>query len=133
LFLAFVLPSSEIHRLTMCQEATNALERVDELWFPDANLILRAENKLFRVYGGVLGARSSVFRDMVAFPQPAHPEGDIMDGIPVVRLHDSAGEVEEFLRAVFDSRYVKLIVSIGLCTLYLANALQFLHAPSIAN
>jgi hypothetical protein len=117
----------------MFQEATNALERVDDLWFPDANLILRAENQLFRIYSGVLGARSSVFRDMVAFPQPAHPEGDIMDGIPIVRLHDSAGEVEVFLRAVFDSRYVDLVVSIGFRTLYLANVLQFLHAPSIAN
>ncbi|KAK6991779.1 BTB domain-containing protein [Favolaschia claudopus] len=84
------------------------LKRVEDLWFPDASLILRAENSLFRVHSGILAARSSVFRDMIAFPQPQHPEGgdaDIMDRLSVVRLHDSAAEVEVFLKAIFDSSF----------------------------
>lgn len=82
-------------------------KRVEDLWFFDANLILRAENTLFRIHSSLLAARSPVFRDMVAFPQPSNAEGDIVDGNPVVRLHDSATEVEVFLRAIFDSRCVK--------------------------
>ncbi|KAJ7776964.1 hypothetical protein DFH07DRAFT_1056603 [Mycena maculata] len=74
----------------------NKLQRVEDLWFPDADLILRAENSPFRVHSSILGARSSVFRDMVAFPQPTNAEGDIIDGVPVVRLHDSALETEIF-------------------------------------
>ncbi|KAJ7776973.1 hypothetical protein DFH07DRAFT_731393 [Mycena maculata] len=81
----------------------NKLQRVEDLWFPDADLILRAENSLFRVYSScsILGARSSVSRDMVAFLQPTDAEGDIIDGVPVIRLHDSALETEVFLRAIF--------------------------------
>ncbi|KAF7352178.1 BTB domain-containing protein [Mycena venus] len=81
------------------------LTRVDDLWFPDGNLILRVENTLFRVLSSILGARSSVFQDMVAFPQPSQPDGDTVDGHTVVRLHDSATEVEVFLRAIFDSSF----------------------------
>ncbi|KAJ7750733.1 hypothetical protein DFH07DRAFT_1062081 [Mycena maculata] len=81
------------------------LRRVEDLWFPDADLIFRAEDTFFRLYGNFLGARSSVFRDMVAFPQPPVADGDSIDGIPIVRLHDSAAEVEVFLRAVFDSSF----------------------------
>ncbi|KAJ7155715.1 hypothetical protein C8R46DRAFT_1116299 [Mycena filopes] len=81
------------------------LARVEDLWFPTADLILRAENTLFRVYGGILSARSAVFRDMAAFPQPAQPEGEVVDGVAVVRLHDPASEATVFLRAIFDSSF----------------------------
>ncbi|KAJ7476716.1 hypothetical protein FB451DRAFT_1366346 [Mycena latifolia] len=81
------------------------LKRVEDLWFPDSNLILRAENTLFRVHSSILAARSSVFRDMVAFPQPERQDEDSFGGAPVVRLHDSAAEVEAFLRAIFDSSF----------------------------
>ncbi|KAJ7658534.1 hypothetical protein B0H17DRAFT_1096798 [Mycena rosella] len=79
--------------------------RVPDLWFPDANLVLRAENTLFRVYIALLCARSSVFSDMISVPQPAEP-GQTLDGHPVVYLYDSAAEVEVFLRAIFDSNYL---------------------------
>ncbi|KAJ7496683.1 hypothetical protein FB451DRAFT_1208375 [Mycena latifolia] len=79
--------------------------RVADLWFPDATLILRAENTLFRVYPGILSARSTVFGDMISVPQPAEPEGRTLNGHPIVLLHDSAAEVEAFLRAMFDSNY----------------------------
>ncbi|KAJ7128811.1 hypothetical protein C8R43DRAFT_692958 [Mycena crocata] len=81
------------------------LKPVEGLWFPDADLILRAEHALFRVYSGILAARSAVFSDMVAFPQPALPHGLSIHGNPVVQLHDSAAEVEVFLRAIFDSNF----------------------------
>ncbi|KAJ7601538.1 hypothetical protein DFH06DRAFT_440947 [Mycena polygramma] len=82
-----------------------ALQRAEDLWFPDATLILRAENTIFRVHSGIICARSSVFRDMNTFPQPKPLEADTYEGTPVVRLHDTARDVEVFLRAVFDSGF----------------------------
>ncbi|KAF7326737.1 BTB domain-containing protein [Mycena venus] len=42
---------------------------------------------------------------MVTFPQPSSGETEMIDGCPVVSLHDSAADVEVFLRAIFDSSY----------------------------
>ncbi|KAJ7458358.1 hypothetical protein B0H11DRAFT_1873323 [Mycena galericulata] len=81
--------------------------RVATLWFSDGNLVLRAQNKLFRVPRSILAARSPVLREMVVFPQPkdANGETEIIDGSPVVRLPDTAANVEVFLQAIFDSSY----------------------------
>ncbi|KAJ6461515.1 hypothetical protein C8R47DRAFT_1225882 [Mycena vitilis] len=58
---------------------------VEDLWFkPDS-------------------ARSTVSYDMVAFPQPADGETELVDGSPVVRLYDPDPDVEVFWRAIFDS------------------------------
>ena len=84
---------------------------VQDLWFEDGNLILQAENKLFRIYRGLLGARSSVFKDMLAFPPP---EGGnpMVDGCPIVTVYDSANDMGFFLKALFDSRYVPVLLKI---------------------
>lgn len=78
---------------------------VHDLWFDDGNLILKAENSLFRIYSGLLAAHSSVFKDMLGFPPP---EGGntMLDSCPIVTVYDSAKDMGYFLRAVFDSRYV---------------------------
>jgi hypothetical protein len=78
---------------------------VDDLWFEDGNLILKAENSLFRIYTGLLAARSSVFKDMFAFPPPAEGN-EIFDGCPIITVYDNAKDMAFFLRAVFDSRCV---------------------------
>ncbi|KAJ6518378.1 hypothetical protein DFH09DRAFT_940022, partial [Mycena vulgaris] len=80
--------------------------RVDGLWFPDRTRVIRAESQIFRVLTSILAARSTVFRDMIAFPQPKEGEAEIIDGSPAVYLPDSAADVEPFLRAIFDSRQV---------------------------
>ncbi|KAJ6537935.1 hypothetical protein B0H19DRAFT_961697 [Mycena capillaripes] len=86
--------------------------QIDGLWFSnDSLVILQAGDSIFRVPKSILAARSSVFQAMFEFPQPAtdremmHGPDEMRDGNPVVRLHDSATEVEPFLRAIFDSSY----------------------------
>jgi hypothetical protein len=87
------------------------LKQTNGLWFPDDTpVILRAEDRIFCVSKSILAARSTVFQSMFEFPQPATNGEDMMDGRPVVRLHDRAAEVESFLRAIFDSKYVPLPV-----------------------
>ncbi|KAJ6588153.1 hypothetical protein B0H19DRAFT_978031 [Mycena capillaripes] len=77
--------------------------RVEELWFEDGNLVIQAGTSLFRVYRGVLRRASSVFDDMLSFPQP--PDSELFEGCPVVRLTDSEAEVEVFLKALFDPEF----------------------------
>jgi len=81
----------------------NGPHRPSELWFEDGNLIIQAGNSQFRVYRGVLAARSSVFQDMLAFPQPS--DSELVEGCPLVHLPDTAGEVTVFLKAIFDSGF----------------------------
>ncbi|KAJ6567032.1 hypothetical protein B0H19DRAFT_1232965 [Mycena capillaripes] len=45
--------------------------RVQELWFEDGNIVIQAGKSQYRVYRAFLAARSSVFQDMFAFPQPS--------------------------------------------------------------
>lgn len=74
---------------------------VDELWYSDGSLVIQAEQSVFRVYGAVLAAQSTFFRDMLLVPQPA--EEPRIDGCPLVHIHDSAVDVKHFLKAIFDS------------------------------
>ncbi|KAJ7049178.1 hypothetical protein C8F01DRAFT_1238743 [Mycena amicta] len=81
-------------------------QRVGELWFADGTIVIRAGSKLFRVSKSILEARSTVFKDMAAFPQPVDDgQGELVDGAPVISLSDDAEHVEAFLKAIFDSSF----------------------------
>ncbi|KAJ7061511.1 hypothetical protein C8F01DRAFT_1137629, partial [Mycena amicta] len=79
------------------------LRRIEGLWFEDGNLVLQAGNALYKVYRGALATHSSVFSDMLSFPQPA--DGDHVEGYPLVRLPDAEVEVTPFLKALFIPTY----------------------------
>ncbi|KAJ6449170.1 hypothetical protein DFH09DRAFT_1386122 [Mycena vulgaris] len=80
-----------------------ALQRVQDLWFADGNLVIQARNSQFRVYRGILAARSPVFQDMLSFPQP--PDSELVEGCPLVHLPDAEMEVTDFLKAIFIPEY----------------------------
>ncbi|KAJ7049177.1 hypothetical protein C8F01DRAFT_1184892 [Mycena amicta] len=81
-------------------------QRVAELWFADGTIVIRAGSKLFRVSKSILEARSTVFKDMAAFPQPVDDgEVELVDGAPVISLADDSEHVEAFLKAIFDSSF----------------------------
>jgi hypothetical protein len=90
---------------TRTHTSEHSASPVVDLWFKDGNLILKAEKSLFRIYSGLLAARSSVFKDMLAFPPPV--EGNEMfEGCPIVTVYDSSKDMNFFLKAIFDSRCV---------------------------
>jgi hypothetical protein len=93
---------------------TSASELVKDtaVWFTDGTIILRADNTMFRVYGGILSQASSVFKDMIAIGTP-QSEGDpdstsgFYEGCPlVIMAGDTAHELRIFLLALHDSRYI---------------------------
>ncbi|KAJ7457388.1 hypothetical protein FB451DRAFT_593976 [Mycena latifolia] len=87
-------------------EESETLHRVEELWFQEDNLIIRAEDSLFRVSKGVLARRSPVFKEMLfGLPQPNANQVVTMYGCPVLQLPHAATSVEYFLKAIFDSEF----------------------------
>ncbi|KAJ6529620.1 hypothetical protein B0H19DRAFT_968072 [Mycena capillaripes] len=76
-------------------------ERAEGLWFADGSVVVKAQNSLFRVFGGILAQASPIFADMFDIPQPQNAE--TMDGRPVVEMLDSVADVT--FRAIFDSSF----------------------------
>ncbi|KAF7295799.1 hypothetical protein HMN09_01122800 [Mycena chlorophos] len=85
-------------------DQSDDLTRVPALWFDDGTLVVRAQTTLFKVHRSVLSARSSVFHDMLAFPQD-NGGLETFEGCPIVALPDEAQEVQSFLLAIYDSSY----------------------------
>ncbi|KAL1672648.1 hypothetical protein EV122DRAFT_271436 [Schizophyllum commune] len=81
------------------------LPTMEGLFFPDGNIILQAETTIFRLYNGLLASKSTVFKDMFAFPQPSNEDRTLL-GCPVVEIYDNAEEATYFLRALTDSSYL---------------------------
>ena len=75
------------------------------LWFADGNVVLEAERVQFKVFRGILGLHSTVFANLF---QDAHPDGVVgddsgVDGCPLIRLADTAADVEIMLNALYAS------------------------------
>ncbi|KAJ7612166.1 hypothetical protein FB45DRAFT_1065528 [Roridomyces roridus] len=81
------------------------LRRFSKLWLEDGNIVIQAGNSQFRVHRSTLAACSPVFQDMFPLPQPPDSDSELVDGCPLVQLHDSAKEVKAFLKAIFTPGY----------------------------
>lgn len=96
---ASILTFSSLLPPRMQQGPPADLFRAPDLWFEDARLVFQADDQLFRVSGDVLAAQSSVFQDMLSFPQPKPP--DTVDGHLLIRLPDPAADITCFFKAIF--------------------------------
>lgn len=70
------------------------------LWYRDGNIVLQAERTQWKVHQGILAESSVIFQDMFSLPQPLAIDTELVEGCPVVRLSDSAEEVEYVLQAI---------------------------------
>ncbi|KAI1781649.1 hypothetical protein LXA43DRAFT_647545 [Ganoderma leucocontextum] len=83
-------------------------EKDKEFWFDDGTVILVARNIEFRVYEGLLGGLSPVFKDM--FQADGHAVRNVRVGkvqsfpCPVVHVSDSPEDLRRLLRACFSKR-----------------------------
>lgn len=76
-----------------------AIERSEEVWLEDGNIIVQAENHQFKVHRSVLSKHSPVFADLFKVPQPSTER--TIEGCPVVELHDSAEDIKHVLLALY--------------------------------
>ncbi|KAI0087554.1 hypothetical protein BDY19DRAFT_994870 [Irpex rosettiformis] len=76
-----------------------------DIWFSDGNIVLRAEQTLFRVYRGILCRASPIFRDMlhIGHSQSCNPADTYEECPLVVMAGDSAVDMRTFLRTLHDS------------------------------
>jgi hypothetical protein len=81
-------------------DALSSLQRCEELWLNGGDLIIQAGNTLFKVFSAILAIASPVFRDMLSVPQPADGAAENFEGLPFVRLPDTAFDVTQFLKAL---------------------------------
>lgn len=72
------------------------------IWFDDGNIVLQAEDTVFRVYKGVLACHSVIFKDMFDLPQPN--EVQRYDGCELVVIPESSQDLEIFLKALLCPR-----------------------------
>jgi BTB/POZ domain len=67
---------------------------------PDANFIIRSsDNVNFRVHKSLLAMVSPFFKDLLSLPQP--PDGEIVDGLPVVQLPESSELLNSLLSVIY--------------------------------
>ena len=86
-------------------EADESSLQHPDLWFSDGSVVLKAESTLFRVHISQLARRSLFFRDLFSLPQPAKDAvglDGMFDGCPLLVLHDSAEDLSNLLKALYD-------------------------------
>ncbi|KAJ7464358.1 hypothetical protein FB451DRAFT_1094147 [Mycena latifolia] len=89
----------------MDSDAQTNPQEVEGLWFSSDLVILKAGNRLFRVFTSILKEKSPIFADMFGLPQPVSTDVESIGGVPVILMHDDPVELEAFLKAIFDSNY----------------------------
>ena len=92
------------------QEHTS-LVRSSEVWYEDGNIILQAEDTLFKVYRGILSRESPFFRDMFSLPQSDASAVDCLEGCPIIVVHDKPDEFKKFLSAMLNYECVLTLTS----------------------
>lgn len=71
-----------------------------KFWFEDATVVLQAEAQQFRVHRGVLSENSIFLADMFKLPQPENEP--LIDGRPLVHVHETAQEWEDVLTMLYN-------------------------------
>ncbi|KAL1700926.1 hypothetical protein EV121DRAFT_213206 [Schizophyllum commune] len=82
------------------------------IWFKDGNIVLQAQRVQFRFYQGLLATYSPFFRDVFEVPQPADG-ADAVEGCPVMRLQESAADVEYVLNFILEPKSSKQTPSVA--------------------
>jgi len=82
-------------------EDTYEIERVSDLWFEDGGLVIQADQCYFKIFKGMLTARSSVFKTIL--DEGPTTTKRCVDGCHLLQVSDSAADMTYFLKAIFDS------------------------------
>lgn len=76
---------------------------LNDLWYDDGSVVLKAGNDFFRVHGSILSQKSSVFATILLQSQIENTETH--EGCPVVALGDDAEELRQLLLTIYEISY----------------------------
>lgn len=100
--------------------ALDDMIRDAEFWMEDGSVVLAAGRVAFRVYKGLLGAQSPIFKQLFADSKPSAEE--MLEGCPVVALSDPPEAVRHFLRALIHKDRPLYVHALQTLTLYVLTA-----------
>ena len=83
----------------------------DKYYFDDGNVVLLAEDTIFRVHKSVLTLHSGLFQDMLSLPQSEGSGSETMDGCPLVRTQDLALHITWLLEAMYNGATTYVLTS----------------------
>ena len=90
---------------------------------PDADIILRSSDQVnFRVRKSLLAMSSPFFEDLLSLPQP--PDGELVDGLPLVQLSEDAGVLISLISLMYPippvipDSYEKVFALLAACQKY---------------
>ena len=96
---------------------------------PEASIIVRSSDQAnFRVHKSVLAMSSPFFKDLLSLPQP--PDGEIVDGLPVVELPEDADLLNSLISLfypitpVIPNSYQKVFALLAVCQKYEMESVQ---------
>ncbi|KAI9454469.1 hypothetical protein BJY52DRAFT_1188897 [Lactarius psammicola] len=99
------------------------------LKIPDANIIIRSSDRAdFRVHKSLLAMSSPFFEDLLSLPQP--PDGEIVDGLPVVQLSEDADLLNSLVSLLYPippvipGSYEKVFALLAACQKYDMTSIQ---------
>lgn len=88
------------------------------LWLSDGNIVLAASPSsdqqrtiLFRIHKSILSRHSQVFSDMFALPAAPADNEDVLEGLPLIRMHDSGEDLEALLKYLYGPTLVRSLTS----------------------
>lgn len=73
-----------------------------EYWFHDGNIVLEAEDTLFRVHQSVLSRQSQIFEDAFSIAQGI--QGNKIEGCAVIKLSDTAEDMVNLISLLYDTQ-----------------------------
>ena len=80
----------------------DTIERDQDLWFDDGNVVFIAQSVAFRVHKSVMSRHSDVFTGLFAIPQPSDSEDThSFDGVPSVHVSDTSYDFQQFTYALY--------------------------------
>lgn len=105
--------------------AVDPRRRSDEpsCWFDDGNIVLQAEQTLFKVYKGILSRESEVFKTLLSLPRFATLlEAEKYEDSQLVVLQDQTEDIATLLRAINDYRCVPTTNARNICLCLIASS-----------
>ena len=83
----------------------DGLSRHHDLWFEDGNVVLKAENTIYKLFRGILSKESPLFADMLSLPQGAVVDpSNTYDGCPLISFLERGEDMTCFLAALLDPK-----------------------------